>query len=1314
MAVELGGITVHGVTDVSVRERTRLAHHAVPGAGDLVQVLGRGAIEVSFTGSCHGPDAEAQLTRLRAARVSGEPLDFVADAVGEGLVTRVVVGALDVRQRAGRLDELGFRCTVTEHVEPPRPATEQRGLFGLDVDAALNLEAARFLDGIQNTLDQVGGLTGLLAGAPEFGDPTTRLPATVDAFTGAAAAGPALLDALRQDVLGDLPAGVPGFAELTGMAGAATDGTRDLLGAVRAMDVLTPLSDALTELRSMSTVDVGGLADGVPAALRAVDGVLRPANLEFVESVGDAFRQAGDALAGHPLLTAAGDRSLRDAVLGVLDGATDGFGARLTDGVTRALDDDAVTALADGLAAIDRMRTSFPENSGELLPFLAANLTGLSPTLLDPIRARVRTGLSIADRVDNLAADPVLSGVDALADGYDAVVAAVAALDPADAGDYAAVLSALDAVAAAADEVTGGLARAYDAVGVDGHDWARVLDYSAELTAAADAAAGVRTLDDIVAEVTDVLDGLAAGLSRIVDADELARRGRVLTAAVRSMVDASPLSRIEGVLTEFAGELVTLVERVPLERVGAAVDDLLRRAGNALEALGVDDVAARIDQAFTAVDRFVRERLSGAVVDEVRRRTADLVARVPVDPVSGVLSGLGRVTDAAAGTVSRLAEAPSARLDQLTDLIGRLERLDFRPVTDEVIAEIGEIRDRLRSMRPDALSDGERLAIRVGMAALRALDVRGEVVEELTEGYDRLDATLRAALASVRGGVGELTGILARLQPATLLGPLREALDDASGTVRGLSARTLVTPLRARVRELAAELGEVRPSAVLDPLREPYAAVTSAAGRLDPAVWLRPLQDVWRRIEEALGKLDVRTALAAIDERQRALVEAARQSVVDTLAGLRLPAPVAAFLSGLRPAIDAMTTAVLSTPDVTVPSALLYQPVRDQFDALLLPLDDVWERVTDLLAEAPEAEVTAAVAALRDGVGALDEIDPGAVLARLRQARDTFAAATPELFLAPVLALDTPMARFAGAVRTAPPERHADVDAVLARFAEVEASGRAPGPAQRHAELAARFVARVDALDPGPLSEPHARLRAHVERLVPAFLRGSAPLDRAAVVGALTALRPSARAAHVDTVITELLDRVAELRAGLDPVVADLFAALRSALGAVGPAALSGALDDVYAAVRAKLTAIDPGPLAARVDAELFRPLKAALAAVDPAAIAARLDASYTAAVTALSTRADEAIDAVAAVLDQPLRKITTDVERLLGQLRTAVATTTAALSGVLDRLRGLDLVALLDRLPALLDRLKASFRAELGRVVRAFDEMLAAIPGGR
>jgi hypothetical protein len=39
--------------------------------------------------------------------------------------------------------------------------------------------------------------------------------------------------------------------------------------------------------------------------------------------------------------------------------------------------------------------------------------------------------------------------------------------------------------------------------------------------------------------------------------------------------------------------------------------------------------------------------------------------------------------------------------------------------------------------------------------------------------------------------------------------------------------------------------------------------------------------------------------------------------------------------------------------------------------------------------------------------------------------------------------------------------------------------------------------------------------------------------------------------------------------------------------------------------------------------------------------------------------------------------------------------------------------VVLIDRLSVVLDNLKASFRVELDRVANAFDEMLAAIPGG-
>ena len=79
-------------------------------------------------------------------------------------------------------------------------------------------------------------------------------------------------------------------------------------------------------------------------------------------------------------------------------------------------------------------------------------------------------------------------------------------------------------------------------------------------------------------------------------------------------------------------------------------------------------------------------------------------------------------------------------------------------------------------------------------------------------------------------------------------------------------------------------------------------------------------------------------------------------------------------------------------------------------------------------------------------------------------------------------------------------------------------------------------------------------------------------------------------------------------------------------------------------------------------------------------------------------------------------RLASSSVEKLDGlitELKGTVTTAETALKTVTDRLARLDLVVLIDRLSIVLDNLKASFRLELDRVACAFDEMLAAIPGG-
>jgi hypothetical protein len=182
MSIELGDVTLDHLTHVSVDERQRIVLHPVPGmSGDLSQTLGRPSVVVRFQGIFYGDTAADDLGSLRSAFLDEQPVDFFTEAVGEGYFAQVLITRMEVNQRAGYLDQFDYFCEVAEYVEPPEPAVASLGgLPGIDAD--LLGEAASFMDDVQNALQEVSSLADLVANAPNFGDPTTRLPGMLDQF----------------------------------------------------------------------------------------------------------------------------------------------------------------------------------------------------------------------------------------------------------------------------------------------------------------------------------------------------------------------------------------------------------------------------------------------------------------------------------------------------------------------------------------------------------------------------------------------------------------------------------------------------------------------------------------------------------------------------------------------------------------------------------------------------------------------------------------------------------------------------------------------------------------------------------------------------------------------------------------------------------------------------------------------------------------------------------------------------------------------------------------------------------------------------
>lgn len=197
MTIELGDITLSQLTHISVQEQARIVRHPVPGmSGDLSQTLGRPSVLVRFQGIFYGEKAADDLGGLRRAYLDEHPVDFFTEAVGEGYFAQVLITRLEVNQRAGYLDQFDYVCEVVEYVEPPEPVVAAPlGLEGLDAD--LLGEAMSFVDDVQNALAQVSELTDLLANAPAFGDPTSRLPQMLDQFTALTGSGTTTLTHIR-------------------------------------------------------------------------------------------------------------------------------------------------------------------------------------------------------------------------------------------------------------------------------------------------------------------------------------------------------------------------------------------------------------------------------------------------------------------------------------------------------------------------------------------------------------------------------------------------------------------------------------------------------------------------------------------------------------------------------------------------------------------------------------------------------------------------------------------------------------------------------------------------------------------------------------------------------------------------------------------------------------------------------------------------------------------------------------------------------------------------------------------------------------
>jgi hypothetical protein len=167
----IGEFEVPGLERIGARERRRLHEISVPGlGGSYHQDLGSHPLCLHLEGSLQGDESrDGFLEKVRKMFSDGMPVDFVADIITATTIEKMIITGIEVEESAEIPDTFMYAIQLLQYTEPPpEPSPE-------DLAEDIAAEAAALTD-IMEIPD--------LLGAPDFGDPTPPLQATLDEFKG--------------------------------------------------------------------------------------------------------------------------------------------------------------------------------------------------------------------------------------------------------------------------------------------------------------------------------------------------------------------------------------------------------------------------------------------------------------------------------------------------------------------------------------------------------------------------------------------------------------------------------------------------------------------------------------------------------------------------------------------------------------------------------------------------------------------------------------------------------------------------------------------------------------------------------------------------------------------------------------------------------------------------------------------------------------------------------------------------------------------------------------------------------------------------
>lgn len=1096
------------------------------------------------------------------------------------------------------------------------------------------------------------------------------------------------------------------------------------LGSLDPQDSSSPLALIDAQFGGLSAhvdIDLGPLAEGLPAALQSLQNALPENTLSSLETISQAYQGARDLLQGSPLAQAVtSGASLQEVGLAVIDEARQLFDQHLNDLTGNLIDPQALAALQAFFTSLDQFSSDFPTHQDEFLPFLTDHLLGVAPDVLAAPLAHVQSSLAVLAPLqpESLAVelDPLVhAGMTAFA----TLQAAVQSLDPADASAYAQLQVHLDDLLAANNLIFPALNTLYTQLDnlIANHAWDEIFSLYVGLLEAI-SIEDVFSVDDLVNTLVSMLDEMLARLTMSFSADDLRLKLESLNESVHEAILSSPLAQIRPTLQGFLEEIRQAIESIPTESIQEAVDEVFDRIQTELDALNITQVTEQISQAFQDLETFINDNINSAMSVDVQNALSPLAQQVQELPLTSLVDQLTTAVTDLQGVIDQLEQAVNEQLDGLNDLLSQLEDLSFQPVSDEVIVEIDTLKASLEQINPDALSDAEKLAITAGLAVLEAIDLEGEIISGLKTAYHAAEHEIESLLDQLNAALEQLSGKFTIFSPEALLAPLDEGFDQASALVDELNGRNLLSYLYDLLDQLIASLQAFSPGAILDPLQGIYDEIMGQVNRLQPAQWVAPLEALYAEVDQLIDLIDVTPLLEELSNLQNQLFASVSQGITDALDALSLPEPLGSFFDQLRPVLALLTEAVFGDPATQIGQLSLEVRSRVDLTSLFAPLDDAFMQLADLLEQVPADDLTTAMEAIRQTVGfGLEVLNPQNMLAGMRSGYGSLLALAPTNLLGVSLRLPALKLAFELQASTAPPERQADVLAVSARFdlvfsavSPTVSGGQMQQLVQAHASALQALRERINSLDSSTAQQSYAELRRMLDKVLPDFLRQPDPLTHQDILAGVYAMRPSSKAHLVEHSLEHFIWQAQPYADALEPGINAFFETLRELMSLLNPLDVRDSVAAIYDELRLKVQVIDPAALRQHFE-DLLATITTPLEAVNPAQIKAQIDAVYNSALNALTSGVKDILDDVAEVIDDVLDGIKASLQALISQVQLAITDLLGGLQAALDRLEALVFVDILARLGQVIENLGMSFDIELDRVRNAFDEMLAAIP---